>query len=54
MGTNEHANEASGSIKGGEFRDCLSDYQLLKKDFAPCSYLIFEIAVNSVQIHMLR
>jgi hypothetical protein len=29
----EHGNELSGSIKLGKFRD----YELLKKDFAPCS-----------------
>jgi hypothetical protein len=28
----EHGNEVSGSIKGGEFLDRLSDYQLLKED----------------------
>jgi hypothetical protein len=31
----EHGNEPSGSIKGGEFLDWLSDSQLLKKDTAP-------------------
>jgi hypothetical protein len=30
----EHGNEISDSIKGGEFLDQLSDYQLLKKDSA--------------------
>jgi len=30
-------NEPSGSIKGEEFLDWLSDCQLLKKDFVPCS-----------------
>jgi hypothetical protein len=30
----EHGNEPSGSIKGGEFIDKLSDCQLLKKDSA--------------------
>jgi hypothetical protein len=29
----EHSNETSASIKGGEFLDWLSDFQLLKKDF---------------------
>jgi hypothetical protein len=33
----EHGNEHSVSIKGGEFRDLLIDYQLLKKDSAPWS-----------------
>jgi hypothetical protein len=28
----EYGNEASGSMKGGEFLDRLSDYQLLKKN----------------------
>jgi len=27
-----HGNELSGSVKGGEFLDRLSDYQLLKED----------------------
>jgi hypothetical protein len=31
----EHGNETSVSIKGREFPDWLSDYQLLKKDCAP-------------------
>jgi hypothetical protein len=31
----EHGNEPSGSIKGGEFLDKLSDCQLLKKDSDP-------------------
>jgi hypothetical protein len=31
-GTGEHGNEPSGFIKGREFLDYLSDYQLLKKD----------------------
>ena len=30
-------NEASGSIKGGEFLDYLRNYKVFKKDFAPCS-----------------
>jgi hypothetical protein len=34
-GSCEHGNEPSISIKGGEFLDYLSDYQLLKKDSAP-------------------
>jgi hypothetical protein len=28
----EHGNEPSGSIKGGEFYDQLSDYQFFKKE----------------------
>jgi len=35
VGFCEHGNEASGSIKGGEFLDCLNDYKRLKKDSAP-------------------
>jgi hypothetical protein len=31
----ENGNRPSSSIKGGEFQDQLSDYQLLKKKFAP-------------------
>jgi hypothetical protein len=31
-GSCEHGNELSGSIKGGEFLDALSDYYLLRKD----------------------
>jgi hypothetical protein len=34
MGCCEHGNEHSVSIKGGEFVDQLSDYQLLKKNSA--------------------
>jgi hypothetical protein len=34
VGRCEHGNEPLGSIKGGEFLDKLSDYQLLKKDSA--------------------
>jgi hypothetical protein len=33
----EHGNELSGSIKGGQLFDYLSDYLLLKKDCAPWS-----------------
>jgi len=29
----EYSNEPSTAIKGGEFLDCRSDYQLLKSDF---------------------
>jgi hypothetical protein len=32
-----HSNESSGSIKGSEFPDWLSDYQLLEKDSLPWS-----------------
>jgi hypothetical protein len=40
-GSCEHGNEASGSIKGGEFLDYLSDYQFLRKDCVKCSYLVW-------------
>jgi hypothetical protein len=33
----EQGSEPSGSTKGGEFLNYLSDYQLLKKDSAPCT-----------------
>jgi hypothetical protein len=39
-GSSEHVNEHSGSIKGRQFTDNLSDYQLLRKDFAPCSFIL--------------
>jgi hypothetical protein len=35
VGSCEHDNELSGSIKGGEFLDQLSDYKVFKKDYAP-------------------
>jgi hypothetical protein len=35
VGSCEHGNEPPGSIKGGEFLDYLSNYQLFKKDSAP-------------------
>jgi hypothetical protein len=38
-GSGEHGNEPSGYIKGGEFLDQMNDYQLLKKDSAPWSWL---------------
>jgi hypothetical protein len=36
----EHGNEPSGSTKGGEFRDYLSDCLLLKTDSTAWSYLV--------------
>jgi hypothetical protein len=39
VGSCEHGNEPSGSIKGGEFFDYLIDCQLVK-DSAPLSYFI--------------
>jgi hypothetical protein len=38
----EHSNEPSGTIRGGEFLDWLSDYYILKKDCAPWSELASE------------
>jgi len=36
----EHGNETSGSIKRREFRDWLSDYQLLKMESAAWCWLV--------------
>jgi hypothetical protein len=38
----EHRNVPLGSITGGEFLDQMSDCQILKKDSAPCSYILFQ------------
>jgi len=38
----EDGNELWYSIKGGEFLDQLSDYQILKDDSAPWSYCDYE------------
>jgi hypothetical protein len=40
VGSCEHCNEPSGSIKGREFRDKLSDSQLLKKESAAMGCLV--------------
>jgi hypothetical protein len=40
MGCCEHDNEPSGSIKGEEFLDYVSDYQLLKKDSTPWNWFV--------------
>jgi hypothetical protein len=32
VGSCEHGNEPSGSMKGGEFLDQINDYQFLKKE----------------------
>jgi len=32
VGSSEHSNNPSASMRGGEFLDQVSDYQLLKKD----------------------
>jgi len=37
VGSCEHGNETSGSVKGREFLDYLSNYYNLKKDSALCS-----------------
>jgi hypothetical protein len=37
MGSCEHGNEVSGSIKWEEFVDLMSDYWFLKKDSTPWS-----------------
>jgi hypothetical protein len=37
VGSCEHGNEPSGSIKGGEFLDKMSDYKLINRDSAPWS-----------------
>lgn len=39
VGYSEHDNERSGSTKGANFVDELSDYQFLMKDHTPCSLL---------------
>jgi hypothetical protein len=36
----DYGNEPSSSIKGGEFLGQMSDYQRLKYDYAPWSYII--------------
>jgi hypothetical protein len=38
-GCYEHGNEPSGSLKGGEFIDYLSESWLLE-DIAPCNWLV--------------
>ena len=38
LGACECGNEPRGSTKGGEFLDCLSNYQLRNKDSVPLSY----------------
>jgi hypothetical protein len=35
-GSSEHDSETSGLIIGGEFRDQLKNYGLMKKNYAPC------------------
>jgi hypothetical protein len=43
VGSCEHGTEISGSIKGREFIDWLSNYQLLQKDSAPWSLLFSKL-----------
>jgi len=45
----EHGNEPSGSIKGGECRDSLSDYQLLKKYCVPWIRLKWRLLPSTTQ-----
>jgi hypothetical protein len=45
-GSCKHGNEPFGSINDWEFLDWLSDYQLLKKDSAPWSWLVRLIATE--------
>jgi hypothetical protein len=42
LGFCEHGNELPDSMKGGEFRDYLSDFKLLR-DSAPRSWLVSDI-----------
>jgi len=39
LGSCWHGNERPDSIRGGEFRDQLSDYLLLKKNSVPLNYV---------------
>jgi hypothetical protein len=45
----EHGNDPSGSIKGREFLDQTSDYQLLNKDSAPRSELVTKLEAFTQQ-----
>jgi hypothetical protein len=49
----EFGNGHSVSIKGEEFPDQLSDCSLLKKDSAPCSWLLVEEAPHYVTFSIL-
>jgi hypothetical protein len=49
-GSCEHGNEPSGSIKVGENIDQVSDYQLLKKVSAPCSWLRIVLSVHPLHV----
>jgi len=50
-GSCEHGNETLGSKKG-EFRDYLSDYQLVKEDSAPLSYLPKQFSTAQPKDHL--
>jgi hypothetical protein len=45
--TCEHGSEASDAMKGWKFQNRLSDYQHIKKNFAPWSFLFIKIIVLS-------
>jgi hypothetical protein len=49
----ENGNEPSGSIKGGEFLDSLSDCQLLNKDFALWSHINREKSRDTFPLEIL-
>jgi hypothetical protein len=51
-GSCKHSNEPLGSIKGGGFLDFLSDYQLLRKDFALWSLLSWLVGQLSLRAYV--
>jgi hypothetical protein len=42
VGSCEHGNEPSGSMKGGKFLDQVSDCQIFKTDFSSFSYCLIK------------
>jgi hypothetical protein len=53
-GSCEHGDEPLVSIKGKEFLDKLSDYYLVKKDFAPWgqfNFDVYRVQGNSFSLH---
>jgi hypothetical protein len=50
----EHRNEPSGTINDRKFLDCLSAYQLLKKNSASWSWLVIQIGEGYVLHHQVR
>jgi len=52
-GSYEHGSELSGSKKGGEFLDSLSDCQLLNKDFALWSHINREKSRDTFPLEIL-